>query len=37
VEMLTFFGGLCCGGFIDPVDVVAGVQRNRLSLSVGPK
>jgi hypothetical protein len=34
--MLTFFGGLCCVGLINPVGVVAGVHRKRLSLSVGP-
>jgi hypothetical protein len=33
-EMLTLFGGLCCVGFINPIGVAAGVQRQRLALSI---
>jgi hypothetical protein len=36
VDILTFIGGLCCVGFIHPSDIVAGVQKQRLVLSVGP-
>jgi hypothetical protein len=29
VEMLTFIGGLCCVGFINPVGVTAGVHPKK--------
>jgi hypothetical protein len=35
VEMLTINGGLCYVGFIILLCVAAGVQRQRLALSVG--
>jgi hypothetical protein len=35
VKMLTLFGGLCCVGIMNPVGVVAGVQRYYL-LILGP-
>jgi hypothetical protein len=34
VEILTLIGGLCFVGFINPIGVVAGVQR--LAFSIGP-
>jgi hypothetical protein len=34
--MLSLFGGLCCVGFINPAGVIAGIQRQRLPLSIGP-
>jgi hypothetical protein len=36
VEMLTPFGGLCCGGFINLTGVFVGIQKQRLTLYVGP-
>jgi hypothetical protein len=35
MKMLTFFGGLFCIGFINIVDIVACVRRQRLALSIG--
>jgi hypothetical protein len=34
--MSTLFGGLCCVGFIHPIDDVAGVRRQGLALLLGP-
>jgi hypothetical protein len=36
VEMLTLTGALFCVGFINPIDVIAGVPRQRLPPSIGP-
>jgi hypothetical protein len=36
-KMLTFDCGVCCAGFINPICAVAGVRRQRLALSIGPK
>jgi hypothetical protein len=35
-KMLILVGGLCCVGFINSNGVVAGVQRQRVALSIGP-
>jgi hypothetical protein len=32
--MLVIIGGLCCVGFINRINVVAGVRRKRLALSI---
>jgi hypothetical protein len=31
VKMLALIGGLCCVGFMNPIDVVAGVRRQTSS------
>jgi hypothetical protein len=34
--MLSLIGGLCCVGSRNSVGIVAGVRRERLSMSIGP-
>jgi hypothetical protein len=36
MEMLSLIDGLCYVGLINPLGAVAGFQRQRLSLSIGP-
>jgi hypothetical protein len=35
MAVLTLAAGLCCVGFINPIDV-AGVRRQGIALSIGP-
>jgi hypothetical protein len=36
VNMLILSGSLCCVGFINLLDVVVGVRRQALTLSIEP-
>jgi hypothetical protein len=35
-KILTLNYGVCCVGFINPIEAIAGVRRQLLALSIGP-